>query len=283
MTTPVDPNGLDPVQASASLIIADQLAQWGLQTLAPTVNSLIRQGFGTDAITLQLEDTPEFKARFSGNDLRRKSGLPVLSPAEYIATERSYRQVLNQFGIPAGFYDSQSSMAQLIANDMSPDELKTRASDAQAVWLSHDASTRTAWQSMYGLTDGAGIAAILDPETALPIVQRMTTAAQIGGAAVQNGLGVDRSRFEQYADQGVTQSQAQKAFGQLGQTFGTERQLADRFGTSWTQAQAEQADLGLDGQAAQKQNTLYDAEKALFSARGSADNNTTSTRASGSY
>jgi hypothetical protein len=277
------PSALDPTQAGASAIIKQQLTQWGIPTLSGAVDKLIRQGYGQDAILLQLEQTPEFKARFSGNDARGKAGLPVLTPAEYIATERSYQQVMNSFGIPGGFWDSQADMAKLIANDMSPDELKTRAQDAQAVWLSKDTATRQAWTQMFGLTDGAGIAAILDPETALPVVQRMTTAAQIGGAAINNGMATDATRFQQYADQGVTQAQAQKAFGQLGATFGTEQQLADRYGTSWSQAQAEGADLGLDGQAAAKQSQLYDAEKALFGARGSADNNTNSTRASGSY
>lgn len=274
---------LDPNQATASQIIQQQLSQWGLSTLAPLVNNLIRQGYGQDAILLQLEQSPEFKARFSGNDARGKAGLPVLSPAEYIATERSYAQVLQQYGIPSGFWDSQADFAKLIGNDMSASELQARAQDAQAVWLSKDTSTRQAWTQMYGLSDGAAIASILDPQTALPIVQRMTAASQIGGAALQNGLGIDQSRMEQYADLGVSQSQAQKGFGQIAEQLGTDQQIAARFGTSWTQAQAEQATLLGNGQAQKQQNDLENAEKQLFSARASADQNTTATRSTGSY
>jgi hypothetical protein len=275
----------DPNAASAKAILADQLAQWGLSALSGKLDGLIKD-YGSDntaAIILNLKDTPEWQNRFSGNAARVKAGLAELSPAEYMATEQSYRQVMQQFGMPASFWDQSSDFATLIGNDMSPDELKTRAQDAQAVWLSTDPNVKQAWTQMYGLSDGAAIASILDPTKALPIVQRMTTASQIGGAALQNGMGLDSTRFEQYADLGVTQSQAQKAFGQMGQDFGTEKQLASRFGTDWSQAQAEQADLGLSGQAAAKQAQMYDAEKALFGARGSADQNTNSTRASGSY
>lgn len=280
--TPLTP--LDPTQASASAIIQSQLQQWGLESLSSVVNDLIRQGYGTDAITLQLEQTPEYKQRFAANDARQKAGLPVLSPAEYIATERSYRQVLQQYGLPSGFWDQPSDFQTLLANDMSPDELKTRAQDAQAVYLNADPFTRQAFAQMFGgSAAGAGIAAILDPDTALPIIQRMTAASQIGGAALANGLGVDADRFQQYADQGVTQAQADKAFGQIGQTFDTDKQIAARFGNQWSQANAEQATLLGNGPASKQQAAMYDAEKQLFNARGSADQNTTSTRATGSY
>lgn len=276
----------DPVQASASAIIAAQLADWGLPTLAGQVNDLIRQGYGQDAITLQLEQTPEYKQRFAGNEARQKAGLPMLSPADYVSTERAYKQVLSQYGIPAGFYDDAASMAKLISHDISPDELKTRAQDAQSVWLSKDTSTQSAFRSFYGLSDGAAIASILDPEKALPILQRMTTAAQIGGAALNNGMGItqaDASRFEQYADQGVTQQQAQKGFAQIGSTFAGDQQAAARAGLSYSQQDAEQAVILNQAGALAKQQQVYDTEKSLFAGRGSSDQNTLSSRNNGTY
>jgi hypothetical protein len=254
------PAPLTPDQQTASQIIKAQLDQWGLSSLADQVNNLIRQGYGQDAITLQLEATPEYKQRFSANDARMKAGLPVLTPAQYVATEASYRQVLQQYGLPSGFHDQPSDLAKFIANDVSPSELNTRAQDAQAVWLSKDVGTRTAWTQMYGLSDGAAIASILDPDRALPIVQRMTAAAKIGGAALDNGLQADQARFEQYADLGVTQAQAQKAFGQIAQTFDSDRQSAARAGLSYSQVDAEQANLIGSGAASAKLQQVQDSE-----------------------
>lgn len=272
------------MQASASTIIQQQLSQWGLDTLAGDVNDLIRQGYGTDAITLQLQQTTAYKQRFAANDARVKNGLGVLSPAEYISAENSYRQVLQNYGLPTGFYDSHDDFANFLANDVSPTEVDARAKAAQQVWLSTDTATQSAWKSYYGLTDGAAIASILDPDTALPTVQRMATASQIGGAATNNGLAApDQQRAEQLADLGVSQSQAQKGYGQIAYTFADDKAAASRFGTSFNQTDAENAQLLGDGAALRKQSDITDAEKALFGGRASADNNTQNQRTSGSY
>lgn len=265
------------------MIIQQQLNQWGLGSLTGTLNNLIRQGYGTDAITLQLQATPEYKQRFAANDARVKAGLPALSPAEYIATEKSYRQVLQQYGLPQGFYDQHTDFQNLLSSDISPQELQQRASDAQSVWINSDPFTKQAWKQMYGLSDGAAIASILDPNKALPIVQRMTTASQIGGAALANGLQANQGRDELMAGMGVTQAQAQKGYGQISQNFGFDQQAATRAGLAYSQTDAENATILQQGQAMAKQKQIYDSETALFSGRGSADQNTQATRAAGSY
>jgi hypothetical protein len=274
---------LDPTQASATQIIDQQLQSWGLDSLTSTVSKLIREGWGSDAITLQLQQTPEYQQRFSANQARVKNGLAALSPADYIATENSYRQVMQQYGLPSGFYDQNSDFAGLIANDISPDEVKTRAQDAQAVWLQTDPAVKQAWSQMYGLSDGAAIASILDPGKALPIVQRMTTASQIGGAALTNGLQVNQQQDERMADLGVTQAQAQKGYGQIAQSFALDQQSAKRAGLAYSQADAENATILQQGAAMAKQRQIYDSEQAMFTGRGSADQNTQAVRTAGSY
>jgi hypothetical protein len=73
-----------------------------------------------------LPQTPEYKQRFAANDVRIKAGLPALSPQEYIATERAYRQVMSAAGLPTGFYDQNSDFTNFIAKDISATELKQR-------------------------------------------------------------------------------------------------------------------------------------------------------------
>lgn len=278
MTAPLSPD-----QASASAIINGYLQQWGLTSLAPDVDRLIKDGLGQDSITLQLQQTKAYQDRFAGNTERTKKGLPVLSPAEYIAAETSYRQVLQSYGLPQNFYDQPDDFHQFIANDVSPDEVNTRAQAAQQSFLSADPGIRQALRDMYGLSDGAGIALFLDEDKALPIVQRMATAAQIGGSAIRNGMATDTSRFEQYADQGVTAGQAADAFSKIGQTQGIYEGIAARNGTTFDQAQNEQATLIGNASALKKQTQLAGSEKALFDTRASADKNSLTRRTSGSY
>lgn len=283
MTAPL-PSSLDPTKSSAYAIIQAQLQAWGIPELATDAYNLTLQGYGTDAITVQLENTDAYRKRFAGNEARVKAGLPALTPGDYISAENSYAQVLKQYGLPAGFYDSKDDFTNFIANDVSPSEVDARAKAAQQVWLSSDTGTQQAWKSYYGLTDGAAIASILDPEKSLPMVQRMATSAQIGGAALNNGLTAPTADRAAYlADQGVTQANAQKGYGQIAATYSDVHAAASRFGTTFTQTDAENSQLLGEGSAVRKQTDIANAEKALFGGRASADNNTQNQRTSGSY
>lgn len=270
-------------QTSAKAIIRDFLRQWGLLELAPELDRLIREGLGADAITVQLRETSAYKARFRANEKREAAGLPVLSPAEYIAAEDAYRQVFRSYGLPASFYDQLSDFHEFLEKDVSPEEVNARAAAAQQTWLTSDPSVRNAWRDFYGLTDGAAIASIMDPDRALPIVQRMVTAAQLGGLAARNGLAADRGRFEQYADRGITAEQAAAGFAEIGQTLTTDQAIARRFGQTFTQAEAEAARIEGLASAQRKQRELAQSEQALFDARATADQKSLSRRTQGSY
>lgn len=260
-----------PTQQSAFDIINDQLHQWGLGQLAGTAANLIKQGLDANAVTIELQNSPAYQQRFSANADRIKKGLPALTPAQYVATEQSYKQVLSQYGLPPGFYDSPNDLHDFIAKDVSPQELQTRATAAQQTWLSNDSATKTAWRQMYGLSDGAAIAAILDPDTALPIVQRQANAAQMGGEALRQGLTVDKQRFENWSDQGISAAQAQKGIDQTALEAPAMARFAQRFGESYSQGTALDANVANNAAAAQKRQGLINNETALFSSRTAAD------------
>lgn len=278
MTSPLTPD-----QQTASAIIKAQLQQWGLESLAGTLNDLIRQGLGADAITLQLQQTDAYKQRFAANDVRIKNGLAALSPAEYIATENAYRQVLQQYGLPASFYDQSSDFNDFLAKDVSPDELKSRAQAAQTVFLSSDPQLRQVWRDFYGLTDGAAIASILDESKALPIVQNMVATTQAGAAARRSGLEANQSRISQYVDQGFSPDQLAQGFSDIGTSLAADQAIARRNGTTFTQAEAEASTIQGAASARRKQAELENSEKALFSNRAGADQNSLNRRTSGSF
>jgi hypothetical protein len=274
---------LTPDQQTASAIIRAQLAAWGIPSLSADASSLIRQGYGTDAVLLQLQETPAYKTRFIGNEDRRRAGLPVLAPGDYVDLERQYRNVMRSYGLPAGFFDTNDDLRQFIARDVSPVELQQRAQDAQQVWLSKDADIKTAWRNFYGLSDGDAIAAILNPKESLSVLQRKVAAAQIGGRALANNQHVGVARAEQLADLGVTAGQAAQGYGDIGQAIETDKAIAARFGQTLDLADEENARiLGL-ASAQRKLRDVQSQEKGLFEGRAAASNATLSRSSRGAY
>jgi len=274
---------LDPDQQTASQIIQAQLAEWGLGTLAGKVNDLIREGLSSDAITLRLQATDEYKTRFAANAARTAKGLAALSPAEYIATENAYRQVMQSFGLPSTFYDSQSDYRTFLESDLSPSELQDRAKVAQSVWLGTDEATKSVWRDWYGLSDGAAIASILDPTKALPIVQTQAEAARAGGIARQNGLAADQGRITRYLDSGISADQLAQGFGEIGAVHDVDQAIGRRFGVQLDQATEEASRIQGLASARRAQAEAYASEQALFQAKPGADQKSLSRRTSGSY
>lgn len=260
-----------PRAQSARDILVDQLRQWGLSELVSEVDRLIKEGLEAPAVTLQLSQTDAYKRRFAANEIRRQKGLPVLAPAEYVATEAAYKSVLRSYGLPPGFYDDTEDFHKWIGGDVSPDELNQRAGQAQRVFLQADPAARDMWQRFYGLTGGAAIASILDPDRALPVVERMANAARFGALAESQGLDADRARLEDYSDLGVTESEISAAFGRIASTQAADRRLASRFGKPLTQAEREAEEIRDDAGAARKRASLYQNETALFQNRSAAD------------
>lgn len=216
---------------------------YGLGSLAPKIFDYIKKGFSADTISILLQQTDEYKQRFSGNETRKAKGLPVLSPAEYLSTESSYRQLMRQAGLPEGFYDQPSDFADFIGKDVSPTELKSRVDLASQATALASPSYKEALQTMYGLTDANLTAYFLDPNRALPTIQKQAAAAAIGAEALKHGLQVS-GKAEDYALAGVSAQQAAQAYGQIAQQLPEYSQIGSAFGEQVNQGTFEQALFG---------------------------------------
>ena len=248
--------------ASALILI---FRQYGLESLAPKIIDFIKKGYSEDTIYLLLQDTPEWKRRFKGNELRRQRGLPVLSPAEYLATERAYRQVLAQYGFPPGFYDTYDDFAEMIGRDLSPAELGERAQIAVQWANSRDQAAREAARRLYGLGPGDFAAYALDPSRALPLLQKQAAAVSVGAAALRRGLGITRERAEYLADLGVTADAAEQGYATVAQMLPAYRLLGNIYGEAYDQLTAEQEVFEGDAEATQRRRRLASQERAAFS------------------
>lgn len=279
---PVTESPLTTDQVNAYQQVLNLFKQYDLDSLAPAILKFAQQGYDTTTISVLLQDTPEYKQRFIANDARRKAGLPALSPAEYISTERSYRQVLQSFGLPSGFYDSPDDFQSWIGTDVSPSEINDRAQIASDAVNSSDPAYVQALQQM-GLGHGDMVASVLDQKKALPVLKKIVSASQIGAEGIRQGLNVDTGRALQWASQGITQQQAAQAYTAIGENVGEAQALGQRYGEQFGQTDLEDELLGGSGLASAKRKRLAAAEQGAFAGSAGADKTSLGKQTKGSY
>ena len=227
-TTTVDPNAAQTTfnRQNWKELLKTTLINWGLPTLVPTVQGYIDQGYSGETASLMIQSEPVYQQRFAGNVTRQKAGLPVLSPDEYLATESAYRQSMRAANLPTGFYDDPSDFSKFIAADVSPAELKSRV-DAAALSINNaDPYYTSSLARLYGIDTGNMIAYALDPERALPLINKQVQAAQFGAEAARQGLQVTTPMAETYTGLGVTQQQARQGFEQVAEILPTAQKLS---------------------------------------------------------
>lgn len=254
--------------------------QFGLGSLAPKIYEYAKQGYGADVISLLLQDTKEYKERFAGNEVRAKKGLAVLSPAEYLSTEQAYRQILQDAGLPKGFYDSPTDFSSWIGGDVSPSEIKGRTDLAVQNATLANPQAKDALKQLYGVDDSYVTAYFLDRTRSMPLLQKQSTAAAFGAEALNRNLAdINKDFLEYLATSGMSQSQVREGYGQIADTLPYLQRIASRYGETFSQREAEYDILGGNAygtegaptsSATEKRKRLASQERALFSGAGGA-------------
>jgi len=256
---------------------------YGLGSLAPKILEYVQQGYGADTITLMLQDTDEYKKRFAANESRRKAGLSVLSPAEYLSLERSYRQILESNGMPQGFFDSQDDFTNWIGSDVSPAEIQSRVELAARAVNNTDNSYLESLRE-YGLGQGDLVAAMLDRNRALPLLQKRVREAEIGAEARRQGLRLSQSRADYFESMGVDRATAASAYQMIGSTLGTLENLGDIYGdTSYGQSTIEDELLGRSGLASERRRRLQGREESAFAGESAVNKSSLGVTTRGSF
>jgi hypothetical protein len=258
-------NDLSGSNRDAFVALETLFTSYGLGSLTSSIFNFIQQGYSQDTITLLLQQTPQYQQRFAGNAIRQKNGLAVLSPADYLATEASYYQVVQSAGLPKSFYDQPSDWVQWIGNDVSPTEVQSRVQMAQTATEQAPPDLVQALGQM-GVPKSSLVAYFLDDQKALPVLQTQFNAAQIGAAALRNNLVMDPARATTFANMGITVDQANTAYQAIGETLPTLEELGRVYNQNYNQQTAENAQLLGNAQAQLQATKLSDQEKAAFGA-----------------
>ena len=277
---------------SAYALLLSEFSRYGLEALVTPLQDLIKQGLSGPEFQIALRNTDAYQKRFAGNTDRIKKGLTALSPAEYLALEDGYQNLMRNYGLPASYYakdslGTQAGFNKLIANDVSAVELEDRIVTAQKRVLDAAPEVTTALKQFYpDIKNGDILAYTLDPERGLADIKKKVTAAEIGGAALGARLAATVGRAEELARYGVTAESARAGYGAIGGGLERGRQLSSIYQQpDYNQAVAEEEIFNLPGQtqAGEKRKKIIGLEKATFGGQTGVSSGALSQNRAGSY
>ena len=260
-------------QSAFDLMYAE-FANYGLGSLVEPLRGLVQNGISGDEFTLRLRETEAYKKRFAANAQRIAKGLTALSESEYLAKEDKYQEVMRNYGLPESYYakdslGTQAGFEKLLANDVSAPELEERIIQAKDRVLNANPEVAAALKAYYpGISEGNILAYVLDPTNALKEIQRKVAAAEIGGAALAQGLTAGVTRAEELAGLGITKAQAAAGYADVAQMAPRGSELSAIYGQGpygQSEAEAEVFNTGGAAEAARKRKKLTALETAQFS------------------
>jgi hypothetical protein len=115
---------------SAFAILEKEFKDNGLDSLIPEIKKFMTEGYSAEEASLMLPNTQAYKERFAGNEGRKALNLPVYNPAQYLAAERTYRDLFSQYNLNE--LASKQTFDALIGGAVSIDEAKNRVDNVFA-------------------------------------------------------------------------------------------------------------------------------------------------------
>jgi hypothetical protein len=276
-------------QVDSIAAITALLSSYGIGDLAGPITNAVMKGYSTDTIELIMQDPNStdplavaFQTRFPANKARAAANKAVLSPAEYLAAERTYAQVMKSYGVPT--MATKENISSFLVNDVSPTEVSDRVGLAVDRVNNADQATKDALKQFYPmLTQGDLVQAVLNPAESLPTLKRKVQIAEIGGAAAAQKLSMGISDIttksdlysnitggtmgaETLAGLGVTKEQAQAGYANIAEALPRAEFLSSiSQGADYTQKQAEQEQFQGLASAKRARQQLSATEVGRFS------------------
>jgi hypothetical protein len=241
------------VDYDAKALISNALDAYGLATLGDWAWQRYIETGSTAQVMLELQGRQEYKDRFPAMAALAAKG-QAITPGAYVAYERQVSQLLHQYGVPAGMYDTREGIASLLTNNVDTPEINQRLQIASNAAFKAPQEVRDALSSQYGVSAGGLIGWFLDPDKAEPLLEQQFAAAQVTGAARAQQVMIDKETSERLAAQGVSYAGAQQGFGQVqtlnaleggtGETIGQGALIDAAFGDANAQARVTRIQKG---------------------------------------
>lgn len=266
----------EKARVDAFALLKDVFASYGLIELADQISAYMKEGIGTGEATIRLKQSQPYKDRFYGNELRLAAGRNVIDEASYLDLENSYSETLKAYGLqdyfgvgvtPAERKNRQKAIANVIGADISAVEFKDRVSTAVDRVKMADPATKAAFQQFYGIGETELAKYFLDPTKSLVTLKEKAAAAEIGGAAIGQGLSATTVSAEDLAKFGISREQAQVGYATIAEELPTASKLGQIYsqeGITYGQTEAEQATFKGLASAKRKKQQLVAREEAAF-------------------
>lgn len=214
----------------------------------------------------KVRTSPAYEAHFPGN--RREDGSLRMSEQEYLSHREAFSRSLTQWGLnPQAFMNHH---VDLVRGDVGVDEFRARLDAKVTGVLQNLPQVRQEFGRFYGIDamdDTALIAAALDPQVGLDLLQGRIAASQVSAEASAAGFVRSRERAEHLTFAGgLDQMRARQLFSQAADAVPRFSRFAERFN--------EQRDFGIehfeeasifgDLDERQRMRRLQASEEALF-------------------
>ena len=288
VSSPLNTATITAAQTDSIAALTALLGSYGIGELGDAITKALINGYSVDTIQLIMQDPNSndplavaFQKRFPANKIRSAQGKSVLSPGEYLAAERRYTEIMQSYGV-AGLA-SRSVLNDFITNDISATEVSDRIGLAVDRVQNADSATKKMLATYYPMLNTNDIVtAMLNPKEGLPALQRKVQIAEIGGAALAQGLNTSINAMSMKSDLysniqpgalgaqglaelGVTKEQARIKYEQVAEvTPRGEFLSAISPGEDYTRLQAEQeAFLGMASAKRAREN-LVKQEQGRF-------------------
>lgn len=204
-------------QTQADAAMKKFLADYGLEALTDRLwKYIVDNGIEDEnQLALWVAQQPEYKARFPAMDALSQKGRAI-TPAQYVALERSYSQIMHEAGIPPAFFDKTTDFTALITSEVSPTELQARVQDGFQKVANADPRVRDQFRRYFGVEGDTALAAFfIDPKRALPKLEAAVQAAEVAGAAANATFTLGLDEADQLAKMGVTYERAMAGFEKM--------------------------------------------------------------------
>lgn len=275
----------DGEMIDAFALLADQLRQWGLESLANSFISLATQGFKPQEAMNKIKyDTSinpatgkawnaDYTKRFSGNAARIKQGLNAYTEAEYLQLEDSYADTLRRNNlttlIGTNAEANQAQFAGYMEKGLSATEFADRIDEVSKRVIYADKETKDQFKQFFpALTDTDIISYVLRPDIVMPVLRTKIAAAEISGVAKQVGLGATSlGMAETLAQAGVSKEEARAGYGQIAEFLPDAElysQIYKQEGITYNRETAERDVLLNQADATRKRKRLASLERASF-------------------
>jgi len=267
--------GMTDAQQSAYDILQASVSSWFgsdptiyNQAIAFIKNAVLNN-MGPETVTAEMRQQDFYKTRFAGNATRVTNGLNALPEGTYVALENDFSKTMTQYGVKN--LATKSQFANLIGNDVSNTELGYRLDLAVNQVQNADPTVLSTLKQFYPSIGTSDLVSyFLAPAETLPALQRQVQTADIGAAAINQGLTASQTSAAALAAYGITQDQARTGYAKVAAALPATSKLANIYGETgikYDQTAAESEFFKDNASVARQRQQLAQLENANFSGR----------------